>query len=457
MRKDIHRRTFIRNASFATVGLTTLRLPGWAKELINGSGMLPPLHNIPSDKKLNPAWIKSLYERGKPSTYLKSKNELRYIGMPAGGLHTGTVYVGGDGRLWLWGIYNDTEEGIDPKTVLWNNGTRNVSVRSRDGSAYVEPAIARNKMLLEQGFAIRLKYKNKTIIKELKEEDWSEIAFEATYPTATIRFVDKKLPVEIEMKSGAIFIPLDADDSALPATVFSIHIKNNTTENIEVSVAGWLENGANKITAKEKDGTRRNKAVADETYRGVFSDFNAINNDATKQRDAGSTCIAFVGCNAIINTQAQLWPLSENIFTQKNEEIKEADVSEKLVGNITASHVLNPGKTEAFNYVISWHFDHPLSKRLDKLPEVKGSYYYASRFKNALEVMEYIANNFKKMYNTTQLWCKTYYDSTLPHWFLERTFLNIGTLATANTYRFANGRFWGWEGVNACEGTCTHV
>lgn len=32
-----------------------------------------------------------------------------------------------------------------------------------------------------------------------------------------------------------------------------------------------------------------------------------------------------------------------------------------------------------------------------------------------------------------------------------------GTLATANTYRFANDRFWGWEGVNACEGTCTHV
>ncbi|MFT4024681.1 MAG: hypothetical protein QM664_12965 [Flavihumibacter sp.] len=35
--------------------------------------------------------------------------------------------------------------------------------------------------------------------------------------------------------------------------------------------------------------------------------------------------------------------------------------------------------------------------------------------------------------------------------------LNTGTLATANTYRFANGRFWGWEGVNACEGTCLHV
>jgi hypothetical protein len=54
----------------------------------------------------------------------KTKNELRYIGMPAGGLHCGTVYLGGDGRLWLWGIYNDDREGVDPKTVIWNMAIR---------------------------------------------------------------------------------------------------------------------------------------------------------------------------------------------------------------------------------------------------------------------------------------------------------------------------------------------
>ena len=57
-----------------------------------------PIHNIPIDKNLDPAWIRSLYDRGTVTTYLKSKNELKYIGMPAGGLHAGTVYLGGDGR-----------------------------------------------------------------------------------------------------------------------------------------------------------------------------------------------------------------------------------------------------------------------------------------------------------------------------------------------------------------------
>ena len=40
---------------------------------------------------------------------------------------------------------------------------------------------------------------------------------------------------------------------------------------------------------------------------------------------------------------------------------------------------------------------------------------------------------------------------------LERTIIPINTLATANTYRFKSGRFWSWEGVGACAGTCTHV
>ena len=40
---------------------------------------------IPIDKKLNPSWVKSLFERGTPQIY--NSNELKYIGMQIGRAH----------------------------------------------------------------------------------------------------------------------------------------------------------------------------------------------------------------------------------------------------------------------------------------------------------------------------------------------------------------------------------
>ena len=84
-------------------------------------------------------------------------------------------------------------------------------------------------------------------------------------------------------------------------------------------------------------------------------------------------------------------------------------------------------------------------------------HYYTKQFSSAMEVAEYIAQHFKKLREQTLLWKKTWYKSTLPWWFLERTFMNISTLATTTSHRFKSGRFYAWEGVGCCPGTCTHV
>lgn len=53
-------------------------------------------------KGINAGWLASLRLREPAEqVFTKAANQLRYIGMPVGGICCGTLYLGGDGRLWL--------------------------------------------------------------------------------------------------------------------------------------------------------------------------------------------------------------------------------------------------------------------------------------------------------------------------------------------------------------------
>jgi uncharacterized protein (DUF608 family) len=115
---------------------------------------------------------------------------------------------------------------------------------------------------------------------------------------------------------------------------------------------------------------------------------------------------------------------------------------------------LGPGKEATVSFVIAWHFPnrpHPADSNM-----VAGNY-YAKPFADAAMVVGHIAENFDRLADGTRLWHKTWYGSTLPYWFLDRTFANTSILATSTCDRWRNGRFWCWEGVGCCIGTCTHV
>ena len=84
---------------------------------------------IPADKKLDAAWVSSLSARGEPTVYRSQAGELEHLGMPVGGICCGQVYLGGDGTLWHWDIFNL------PQATEWSHSA---------GPLYAKPAPRKN-------------------------------------------------------------------------------------------------------------------------------------------------------------------------------------------------------------------------------------------------------------------------------------------------------------------------
>ncbi len=130
----------------------------------------------------------------------------------------------------------------------------------------------------------------------------------------------------------------------------------------------------------------------------------------------------------------------------KPSESSRYGFDEPFVGEISASAALAPGKSRVFRFVLAWHFpNHPNGRQ------------YANWFDDAGAVARYVAKEFPRLSSHTKRWRDTYYDSTLPFWLLDRLHSTLGNLATGTTEWWGSGRFWAWEGVVCCSGTCTHV
>jgi hypothetical protein len=131
-----------------------------------------------------------------------------------------------------------------------------------------------------------------------------------------------------------------------------------------------------------------------------------------------------------------------------------ADLDQQLVGQVARKLVLQPGEERVVDFAICWHFPNFRARGIGNAPV---GHYYTARFDSALAVTRYLAEEFGRLAADTRKWVDTWYDSTLPYWLLDRTMANTSTLATTTCYRFADGRFWAWEGIGCCQGTCTHV
>jgi hypothetical protein len=207
-----------------------------------------PDHFIPVDKKLDPKWVAALRAKGRRTWY--TGKDLRTIGMPIGGICTGQVYLLGDGRLGHWAVFN--------KHKNTGYGRTNYDL----GRAPSTP--------IDQGFAVRVQSGGKSVIRSLDAGGFRTVRFCGEYPVGLVQYRDPAVGVEIDLEAFSPFIPLNAEDSALPATVMQFTVTNRGKAAAEVELVGWLENAVCFHNRKLLPGLVRNKAIGAKGLAGVL-------------------------------------------------------------------------------------------------------------------------------------------------------------------------------------------
>jgi len=424
----LSRRQFLKDTGAGVVALGAM---GKAIPVMAGPFSIDDFESlVPADKKLSEAWIQSLFERGEADWY--SGEDLKHIGMPVGGICCGHVYLGGDGRLWHWDIFNQ----------VIRTGYR--------GPHYAEPMTADTG--IDLGFKIRARAGGKDRVRPLDATGFPSVRFRGAYPMGFVEYGDNGFPLEVSLEAFSPFSPLEVDDSSLPLTVMRYTVRNRSKNTVEVALAGQMANPVLQHSENSGEGEYVNtvKPRQGATCVQYTVDKIAPGDDEKERPDMGDMTLAILDHGEGVFAVAGLPEDSEEGPFAAGPETVCSSSDARPNGAVGKSFSLAPGEETTVSFAIAWRFpNHPA-------PVGKG-HYYAERFASSLAAMDYLSGRYEDFYTRTRSWHDTWYDSTLPHWLLDRTFINTSTLATSTCMRLEGGRFYGWEGVGCCAGTCSHV
>ena len=382
----------------------------------------------------------------------------REISFPVGGIGTGSIGIGGNGRLMDWEIFNRPSKGSI-------NGYSHFAIKAlrKDGPVtYVingdlEKDLMgqyEQRMYLGYGFGPESQ-------KMCGFPHFRHVEFNGEFPMASLQFQDAYFPATVKMTAFNPFIPCDAKNSSIPAAFFEIEVKNTADEplkyQVALSVANPYETSHNQ--AGVKDGfhvlTLSNGGVdeADVTYGDltIATDCEQTNMQTHWYRGGWQDSIV-----TFWNDFNNRDPLKERIY--------DADGSFDT-GTIAAEMEILPGESKKVRFIISWNVPNNYNywSENGNIDEVRKPWknYYATIFKNSVETALYALGNWDALYERTLFFKNALYNTTLPQVVIDAAASNLSVLKSPTVLRLEDGSFYGWEGVHeqagSCEGTCQHV
>lgn len=385
-------------------------------------------------------------------------NALNEISFPLGGIGTGSIGLAGNGRFVDWEIFNRPNKGSI-------NGYSHIAVKATGNGVHACKVLNGDLTKGFMGDATGNIGYGPARTTMCSFPHFRNCTFEGEYPVANIDFSDPDFPGTVRLTAFNPLIPLEADDSSIPAAFFEIRFSNDTAEVMDYEAIFSLANPF-KLS--------RNTEFHQENVDGILLEYPGISPDS---KEFGQLCLA---CEQASTVQPYWFrgKWLDNIVMFWNEFTSDAGLSHRVYDTDGAQDTcslgkcltLNPGESGILRFIVSWNIpnnyrywakSYVWNTGMEDPNQRSWKNYYATRFDSAAASAIYSLENFDTLQKKTLAYKETLFASTVDPVILDAVSATVSVLKSPTVFRLENGEFYGFEGSNkdsgSCEGTCQHV
>lgn len=379
--------------------------------------------------------------------------KLKEISFPIGGIGTGSIGIAGNGMLIDFEIFNRPNKNSINRctffavTAEYPDGKRIVKILQgdamKDFSGVTRGSQGRGS---GEGFAQNMM---------ASYPHFREVTFDGRFPIAALTFRDDHFPGDVVLTAWNPMIPLDSENSSIPAAFFDICIQN-AEENVTYSAFFTVTNPFLKT---------ENKIVSEIGYPAVMLRYADMPEDDTEY---GDLTVAVDGENVQVQ---EYWyrggwrdPVSTFWYEMTHGRLSDRRYPKpNKMDCCTVGAALTAERKTRF--VLAWNipncYNYWWRCKDENDKDVTWKNYYATRYENSSASAAYALKHYDGLFEKTAAFRDILHSSTLDPAVIDAISSTMSVLKTPTVMRLENGEFYGWEGLHesrgSCEGTCTHV
>ncbi len=395
------------------------------------------------------------------SRFKFSKEHLKEVRFPLGGIGAGNVSVDGAGRFVDWEIGNRPNK-------LTRNAYSHIAVKAeRDGALLgaralngpLQPTFIGDECdIAHNGYGSGPARHTLAGVPH-----FTDVVMEAKFPVAKWNF-DGKFPGKVSMKAFSPFEPINDYDSSLPMGMFEVEFENTDDLPIDYTVAFSI---ANPFPEKPINSAKK--------HDGLTSFMCSTGGYEKELHKAGEICVT-TDCEDTsvqefwfhgdwFDTVSVFWSDFKACGHIKPRSYPDDQRKTDEAGTLCAHVKCAAHSTVKVKFVLSWYF--PIfekywgAKREGQTVNDTWKNWYATQFDGSLAVADYTFKNWNRLQTATDLFVDTVFNSTMPEEMIDAAVSTLAVLKSPTCIRLTDGSFYGWEGCNgnhgSCEGSCQHV